>query len=365
VDNLRRYRITIITIVLMLMAVGLVMIYNVTGIRAHEYYGSSLYFLNRHVFFICLGLIAALIILGLDTQRLRRFSKPAMLIALFLLALVLIPRLGYKVGGARRWFKIGAFNFQPSEFAKIALILYLGDFLARKGFEIENLKKGFLPAFFVTLLCAGLILLQPDLGTGLLVFSVAVFMIFAGGVKIRHLLFLALLAIPALVFLILLKPYRMRRIMSFLNPWQYSQDAGYQLVQSLIALGSGNIFGVGLGRGEQKLYYLPAAHTDFIFSIIGEELGFIGTSGIVVLFILFIYYGAKLAFGVHDQFRKLVILGLVSLISLQAIIHIGTSTGSIPTKGLPLPFISYGGSSLVFNMIAVAIMLNVSRVNSS
>jgi len=360
-SKLRKYRISILIIVLILISVGLVMVYDATAVKAYEYYGNSFYFLNRHLFFLFLGLICSLIVMNLDIEILKKYSKLTILTALCLLGLVLIPQVGYEVGGAQRWFRLGAINFQPSEFAKVALILYLGEFLSRKGFEVRNFKRGLLPVLLVTLACVGLILLEPDLGTGILVFSVAIFMIFAGGARVLHLLMLGALSIPAIFYLILVKPYRIRRIIAFLNPWQHQQGASYQLVQSLIALGSGSLFGVGLGRGQQKLYYLPASHTDFIFSIIGEELGLIGTVGIIILFILFIFYGAKLAFSIHRPFSKLVILGIISLISLQAIIHIGTSTGSIPTKGLPLPFISYGGSSLVFNMIAVAILLNVSR----
>lgn len=361
-SELKRYRILILIIAFLLIAVGIIMVYDATAIKAYEHYGNSLYFLIRYGLFLTIGLIASLLILSFDKKFLQRYSKPVMFIALFLLGLVLMPKVGTEAGGARRWLSYGILNFQPSEFAKLALVLYLASYLSRKGFEIKNFMYGLLPVLMVTFLTVVLILLEPDLGSGVLIFLVAAFMIFVGGMKLLHLVLLGLLSIPAIFYLIVTKPYRMRRIVAFLNPWQHKSDAGYQLVQSLIALGSGRVIGVGLGCGEQKLYYLPAAHTDFIFSIIGEELGFIGTLSIVILYVLFAYFGLKLAFKMHDVFSKLVILGIVILISLQALIHIGSTTGLIPTKGLPLPFVSYGGSSLFFNMIAVAILLNVSRV---
>ncbi len=359
--QLRKYRLSILIVVLILIAIGLVMVYDATAIRAYEYYGDSFYFLKRHLFFLFLGLLSSLIVMSIDTDTLRKFSKIIMFSALFLLVLVLMPSVGKEVGGARRWFGLGVFNFQPSEFAKVALVLYLAEFLSRKVYEIKGFTLVLIPALLITAICVGLIFLEPDLGTGLLIFSVAIFMIYIGGVRVTHLLSFLILTIPIVSYLIITKPYRLRRIIAFLDPWQHQLDLSYQLVQSLIALGSGQFFGVGLGRGEQKLYFLPAAHTDFIFSIIGEELGFIGTTGIILLFILFIFFGAKLAFNSYYLFSKLVIFGIIFIISIQALIHIGSCIGLIPTKGLPLPFISYGGSSLVFNMIAVALLLNVSR----
>lgn len=359
--TVRQCRISIFVITITLIAVGLVMVYNSTAIKADEYYGSHSYFFKRHALSIFIGLILSLFVMSLEAETLRKYSRPIILFGILLLIMVLVPSLGKKVSGARRWFSSGPLNFQPAEFVKVAIILYLADFLSRKSFEIKNFTRSFLPAIIVIFICVGLILIQPDLGTAILIFTIAVIMLFIAGAKIKHLLSLGILALPAVFYLILLKPYRLRRVTAFLDPWQHSSDSGYQLIQSLIALGSGRFFGVGLGRGEQKLYFLPAAHTDFIFSIIGEELGFIGASAIILIFILFIFFAAIIVIKSDKLYSKLLISGVVSLISLQAIIHIGTSTGSIPTKGLPLPLISYGGSSLVFNMIAIALLLNVSR----
>ena len=359
--TLRQNRISIFIICVILISLGLVMVYNSTALMAYEYYGSSAYFFQRHLVFILVGLVISFFIMLLDIETLKRFSKPCVICSICLLILVLIPSLGRRVSGAQRWFHLVFFNFQPSEFVKVAIILYLADFMSRKREKIKSLTYGFLPPMLVVLLCFGLILLQPDLGTAVLIFAVAIFMLFAGGARIKYIFSSVLLAVPAFTYLIINKPYRVRRIISFINPWKHKADAGYQLVQSLIALGSGGLFGVGLGGGQQKLYYLPAAHTDFIFSIIGEELGFLGAGAVILLFAMFIFFAALIAFQVRSSFSKLLILGVVSLISLQAIVHIGTSTGFLPTKGLPLPFLSYGGSSLVFNMAAVALLLNVSR----
>jgi cell division protein FtsW len=284
-----------------------------------------------------------------------------MFLAIILLVLVLMPHVGRRAGGAQRWFHLGFFDFQPSELAKLAIILYLADYLVRKDYKINYFHTGFLPAIIVICFVAGLILMQPDLGTAVLLITVSLLMLFAGGARWLHVSLLATAALPVVSYLIFFKPYRMRRVVAFLNPWAHKADEGYQLIQSLIALGSGGLLGVGLGQGQQKLFYLPAAHTDFIFSIIGEELGFAGAFSLIMLYVIFIIFSGMIAMNLKDIFARYVIFGVVCLIGLQVVVHIGSSTGFLPTKGLPLPFISYGGSALFFNMIAVALLLNVSR----
>ncbi len=359
--SIRFCRVAIFVICAILISFGLIMVYNSTAVRAYEYYGNASYYLLRHFISILVGITICFILMLVDIKSLQKWAKPAMFLAIIMLILVLVPHIGRRAGGAQRWFHLGFFNFQPSEFAKLVTVLYLADYLVRKNYKISYFFCGFLPAIMVICLVAGLILLQPDLGTAVLLLTVSLFMLFVGGARWFHVSFLGLAALPVVGYLIFFKPYRLRRVIGFINPWKHKADEGYQLIQSLIALGSGGFLGVGLGRGQQKLFYLPAAHTDFIFSIIGEEFGFAGAFSLIALYIMFIVFSGIIALNLKNMFARYVIFGVVCLIGLQVVVHIGSSTGFLPTKGLPLPFISYGGSALVFNMIAIALLLNVSR----
>jgi cell division protein FtsW len=284
-------------------------------------------------------------------------------VAFILLVLVLVPGIGREVSGARRWFRFGVFSFQPSEFANLAVIIYIADFISRKGSVVRsNFLSGFLPPMLVLGGAVFMLLLQPDLGTSVAIAIVVFIMLFIGGVRIKYLASLVLASLPMLYILIFSVPYRRARILAFLNPWADPKGTGFQIIQSHIALGSGGILGVGLGHSRQKLFYLPAAHTDFIFSIIGEELGLIGTITIIILFIVFIQQSVKIIKNAADKFSFFLGLGLAAMICIKAVINIGVSCGIFPTKGLPLPFISYGGSSFIFDMISVGILLNIGRV---
>jgi cell division protein FtsW len=243
----------------------------------------------------------------------------------------------------------------------MAVIIYVADFIARKGNIIRSFRHGFLPPISVLGLVSVLILAQPDLGTTLALGAVVVIMLFIAGARLLYLLSLLLASLPALYILIFSVPYRRMRILAFLNPWLDPRGSGFQIIQSQIALGSGGIFGVGLGQSRQKLFYLPAAHTDFIFSIIGEELGLIGTLSIIILFLIFIQQGLKIIKNTQDTFGYFLSLGLTLTIAFKAIINIGVSCGVLPTKGLPLPFISYGGSSFIFDLLTVGILMNIAR----
>jgi cell division protein FtsW len=243
----------------------------------------------------------------------------------------------------------------------MAVIIYIADFIARKGNNIKTLVRGFLPPIFILGASVLLMLLQPDLGTAIALVVVVFSMLFIAGVRLSYLGSLILAGLPVLYFLIFSVPYRRMRIMAFLNPWLDPKGSGFQVIQSQVALGSGGIFGVGLGQSRQKLFYLPAAHTDFIFSIIGEELGLIGTIGIIILFMIFIHQGFKILKNSADKFGYFLGLGLILIISFKAVVNIGVSCGVFPTKGLPLSFISYGGSSFVFDMVSVGILLNIAR----
>ncbi len=359
---MRTVRGSIFSVVIILVAIGIVMIYSASAIYAHSAMGDSLYFLKRHLIYLSLGLILMLITMSIDINKLRKLSKPIMILSVLLLLFVLIPHIGRETAGARRWFKVGPVNFQPSEFAKVAFILYLADFIARKGPLVRSFLRGFLPAMMALGVVVGLVLMEPDLGTAVTISLIAVILLFVSGVRVSHIAAFFLASLPALYVLLFSVPYRRKRIMAFINPWADKKGTGFQIIQSFVALGSGGLFGVGLGQSKQKLFYLPASHTDFIFSIIGEELGFAGSAAVVVLFGIFVWLGIKIAFKAMGTFEQLVSLGIVSLIGLEAIINIGVTAGALPTKGLPLPFISYGGSGLIFHLMAVGILLNVAKV---
>jgi len=343
------------------MCLGIVMIYSSSSIYALEHYNDGLFFLKRHLSFMLVGAFLTLIFMIIDYRKLRAMAHPLLFVSIILLILVLIPGIGREVSGARRWFRFKLLSFQPSELANLAVIIYIADFITRKGGLIKTFLKGFLPAISILGLVTILILIQPDLGTIIALGFVVLFMLFIAGVRPVYILSLILSSVPFLYILIFNVPYRRARIISFLNPWADPVGSGFQIIQSQIALGSGGIFGVGLGHSKQKLFYLPAAHTDFIFSIIGEELGLLGTLGVIILFIIFIQQGVKIIKNAPDKFGYFLSLGLVLMVTLRAIINIGVSCGILPTKGLPLPFISYGGSSFIFDMVSVGILINIAR----
>ncbi len=357
----RNLRINLFSITVILICIGIVMIYSASSIYSMERHNDSFFFLKRHLAFLIIGALLAFLAMGIDYKQFRKWSRPAVILAIFLLVLVLIPGLGREVAGARRWFRFKFISFQPSEFANIAVIAYIADFIVRKKDHLRTFQKGFLPPISVLGLVMLLILAQPDLGTTVALGVVVFLMLFVAGVRLSYLLSILLASIPMLYILIFNVPYRRARIIAFLNPWADPKGSGFQIIQSQIALGSGGIFGTGLGHSMQKLFYLPAAHTDFIFSIIGEELGLLGTMGVIILFILFIQQSLKIIKNTPDKFGYFFALGLVLMISFKAIINIGVSCGILPTKGLPLPFISYGGSSFIFDMVSVGILLNIAR----
>ncbi len=358
---MRKIRISIAVIVSSLISIGVIWIFSSSGIYALQELGDPAYFLKRHVLFLGIGFILTFAVMAMDYRRLQYIAKPLILFTIFLLILVLIPHIGKASSGARRWFKIGFFSFQPSEFAKLALMIYISDFLARKQNRVGNFFEGFLPVIIIMGIISVLIVKQPDLGNAVLVACISLVMLFIAGAKLKHIFIVGVAVSPFLYFLVVKVPYRMQRILAFIDPWKDCNGIGFQLSQSQIALGSGGIFGVGLGKSMQKLFYLPAAHTDFILSIIGEETGLVGTLVVIFLFIAFIWQGARIAKRTLDPFGYFLSVGIVVMLGMQALVNIGVSIGALPTKGLPLPFISYGGSALIFNMISVGLLLNISR----
>lgn len=362
---MRGTRSAIFITVAALVAIGIVMIYSASAIYADSVMKDSLYYIKRHLIYIAIGLFMMFLAMSVDLNKMRSMAKPIMLVSVFLLLIVLIPHIGSQASGARRWFKFGLLSFQPSEFAKIAIIIYMADFISRKEKVMKSFLYGYLPAIMALGGTVGLVLLEPDLGTAITISVITVIMLFAGGVRSLYILASFLASLPVLYALLFRVEYRRKRMMIFLDPWSDKRGTGFQIIQSFVALGSGGLIGVGLGQSRQKLFYLPASHTDFIFSIIGEELGFIGTASVVILFGIFVWQGMKIVFKSAGTFERITALGIVSLVGIEAIINIGVTAGALPTKGLPLPFISYGGSGLIFHLMAVGILFNIAKTCES
>jgi len=358
---IRNIRINLFSVTVVLICIGIVMIYSASSIYAWEKYSDGFFFLKRHLSFVFMGAFLTFLAMCYDYRKLKKLSKPILIVSFLLLILVLIPGVGREVAGARRWFRFRVFSFQPSEFANLAVIIYVADFISRKGEQIKAFMHGFMPPLLVLGLTVLLIIIQPDLGTTVALGAVIFIMLYIAGVRWDYLLSVILVSLPILCILILSAPYRRVRILAFLNPWMDPKGGGFQIIQSQVALGSGGVFGVGLGHSMQKLFYLPAAHTDFIFSIIGEELGLFGTIAVIILYMIFITLSLKIIKHAPDRFGYFLALGLLLMITLKAVINIGVSCALLPTKGLPLPFISYGGSSFIFDMISVGILMNIGR----
>ncbi|MFA5068545.1 MAG: putative lipid II flippase FtsW [Candidatus Omnitrophota bacterium] len=358
---MRKTRVILSLIVLMLIAVGVVMIYSSSCVFAYEKYHDSAYFLKRHIIFLFFGVMAAVFFMSFDYGRLKNISKPFLLFSILLLLMVFIPGIGRSAGGARRWIGIGPISFQPSEIAKLSLVLYAADILSRKQSEIKDFFYGFLPLMTALGVCLVLILAGSDLGTAVALALLIIIMAFMAGVDIKQLFMVMVPGIIFVIGLIITKPYRIKRIIAFIDPWSDPRGAGFQIIQSMIAMGSGGIFGVGLAHSKQKFFYLPEAHTDFIFSIIGEELGMFGSIGVIILFAVLIWLGVKIAYFARDLFGQFLAFGLVTMIALQVLINIAAVTAIIPTKGMPLPFISYGGTSLVYSLASIGLLLNIAK----
>ena len=358
---MRRARISVFVTMLILISIGVVMIYSASSIPVWEASGQSYGLLKKQLFYVLLGFLGMGLAMAIDYHDLKKWAKPLLVVSLVPLVLVLVPGISHEAGGAKRWLHVFGFNYQPTEFVKLTLIIYLADYIVRKSRYLKNFWKGFVPPMMTLGAITLLVLLQPDLGTTVALVVLTFVMLYVSGIRAAHLAASVLAALPFLYILVFSVSYRRSRILAFLNPWLDPQGSGFQIIQSQIALASGGIFGVGLGQSRQKLFYLPAAHADFIFSIISEELGLIGAVAVILLFIFLIWQMARIIRHVSDSFGKLICIGVLTLIAFSAVVNIGVSIGSLPTKGLPLPFISYGGSSLVFLMMSVGLFLNVSK----
>lgn len=344
-----------------ILAVGIVMVYSASAVAAFHDYGDKFYYVKRQLLFAALGICMMFVTMNVDYSRWRRWALPGLLLCFGLLLLVLVPGVGVVRGGARSWLGIGSFGIQPSEFMKLAMILFLARFLAERQQKLVSFTRGLLPPLGILLGAFGLIMLQPDLGTGAVMIGAALLVIYAAGARIGHLGGLALLGVAGFVGLIAAAPYRLQRITAFLDPWQDPLGAGYQSIQSLYAIGPGGLVGLGLGMSRQKYNYLPEPQTDFIFSILAEELGFIGGSLLLILFLLLIWRGMRTAIAIDDPFGSFLAAGIVGIIAVQVLINIGVVIGLMPVTGITLPLVSYGGSSLTLLLTALGILLNLSR----
>ncbi len=352
---------SILLLAICLTCLGVVMVFSSSSIMAVRDYGDSLHFLKRQGVFALFGFAVMAVLMRVDLELLRKAAWPILIFCVLLLIAVLIPGVGKKVGGANRWIQMAGFTFQPAEFVKLGLVIFMAFSLARKQDKIKSFRVGFLPYMLILSVLLCLLLAQPDLGSAITLGVVAVAMLLVAGTRLSYLAGIGLISLPFLYFLVMNVDYRRRRIMAFLNPWEDPSDTGFQIIQSWIAFGSGGPFGKGLGQSKQKLFYLPEAHTDFIFSVVGEELGFIGVIVIAAMFLLLILRGLKTSLNAADDFSCYLAFGLTLLIGIQALVNIAVVMGMVPTKGLALPFLSYGGTSLVTTLGAIGILLNISR----
>lgn len=347
--------------VIALLSFGVVMVYSSSAVSAYVNFNDSYYFLKRQIIWVTLGVAAMLLTLNMDYHVWRKWATPTLILTIVLLILVLIPGLGKVVNGARRWLGFGSLYLQPSEIAKLSMVLFSSASLASNQDKITSFVKGIVPQLLILLVVFGLILKEPDLGTALAIGGTIFILLFTAGAKLSQLTSLGFVGVTGIIAAIILEPYRLKRLLAFSDPWADPLNTGYHIIQSLYALGSGGLFGVGLGRSREKFLYLPEPHTDFIFAILGEELGLIGTVAVILLFFLFAWRGFKVAIAAPDIYGSLLAAGLTTMIIMQALMNIAVVTASMPVTGIPLPFISFGGSALIFTLFGVGILLNISR----
>jgi cell division protein FtsW len=354
------YDIQLLFPVLFLVGIGIVMVYSASSAVALKKFGSDYLFLKKQALFALVGIIGLVICRHFPYRWYRPLTYPLLALALLFLIAIQVTDFGYSAGGSARWLRFGLFSFQPSEFARFAMVVFLAYSLEKKTEKIKEFSVGFLPHVLVFGVFAVCIFKQPDFGSILILAAVTWLMMFVGGVRCLHLCTSLIALLPAAYYFLIYAEYRVKRILSFLDPWQYPADEGYQVVHSLMAFGTGGLWGVGIGKGHQKLFYLPEPHTDFIFSVIGEEIGLVGVLIIIALYGLILIKGIQIARNAPDTFGSLLSLGLTTAMGLQICINMGVAMGLLPTKGLTLPFLSYGGTSLLLNMAAIGILMNIS-----
>jgi len=345
---------------LALTALGLVMVYSASAITAQERLGNAFYFLERQAVAALLGLVAMAVVMKLGYRKLARLSYPLLLAAVALLVLVLVPGVGTVVGGARRWIRVLGFGLQPAEVAKLAFVVYLAYSLAKKREKVATFSVGFLPHLLVAGVLVALCMKEPDFGSSVVILFLLFVLLFAAGTRLSYLIGSILMAIPVAWTAVSSTPYRMARMMAFIDPMGHRHDSGYQVAESLMSIGSGGWTGLGLGDGRQKLFFLPEAHNDFIAAIIGEELGLLGVAVMIGLFAIILWRGLRASLHASEPFGTYLGLGITSLMGFQAVVNMGVAMALLPTKGLTLPFVSYGGSSLLMMMAAMGVLLSIS-----
>ena len=352
------------TATLLLVCASVVMVYSASAVYAMDKFHQPNLFLFKQATWALLGFVLMPVVMRIDY---RNYRQPTVIWTLFgLVSLALLAVLfGPRINGARRWFGVAGVGVQPSELAKIVIIFFVAALLERRMDRIDEVAYSLLPVGLVLGVIVGLVLLQPDLGTALTIVAIASLMVFAAGISYRYIIGLALVALPTVYILVMSVDYRRRRVLAFLNPWDDPQRDGFQVIQSIIAVGTGGVFGKGLMAGVQKLFYLPEPHTDFIYSVIGEELGLVGSTIVLLCFAVIAWRGLRTAMRAPDRFGAFLALGLTAMVSVQAFLNISVVLGLLPTKGIPLPFVSFGGSSLLISMIGMGILLNVSQQASA
>jgi cell division protein FtsW len=360
-----RYTRGILISTLILVGIGTIMVYSSTAFMSMRNNGSGFYYLWKHLFTVCVGIIVMVVISKTNYQKSRPLVYVLLAVSLILLALVFVPGIGITANGARRWISLWLTSFQPSELVKIVMVIFLADYMDRNIHRMRDFRHGIIIPVGVMLLFQAIIIPQPDFGAVMSLGILTAGLLILGGARLSHIGVMLLCSLPAVYSLIMSSSYRVKRIMCFTDPWKEPFGCGFQLVQSFIAFGNGGVFGLGLGGSKQKLYFLPEVHTDFIFSLIGEELGLIGVLAVLGIFVWLFMKGIQVSSRTNDPFSYFLTLGLTMMIGIQAIINFAVSTGLMPTKGLPLPFISYGGSALLINMAAVGMLINISSRNEN
>ncbi len=337
------------------------MIYSASYIWAEYKFNDAFKYVKQQLIFAILGFILIKILVNIDYKTFYNKANLILLICFILLVLVIIPGIGVVRNGSRSWFGIGSFGVQPSEAAKLGLIIFTSKYLANNNKNIKSIKNGVLPILIITILFFGLIMLQPDFGTGMILFMTIILLLFISGVNMKFFYISGIIGVIGIVLLIIIAPYRLARITSYLNPWSDPLGSGFQIIQSLYAIGPGGLLGFGFLNSRQKHFYLPEPQTDFIFAIICEEFGVVGALFVIVLFFMLCYSGIKLALKEENLFKKYLIFGIIFQMIFQTILNLSVVVGLIPVTGVTLPFISYGGSSLLISMISIGLVLCVSK----
>jgi cell division protein FtsW len=344
----------------LLVLTGIIMVFSSSPALALKL-GDPFYYLKRHLFYVVLGLFGFHFAFNLNLHNLKRWSLSILGLAIVLLLLVYIPGMGKTLGGATRWLDLYVFSFQPSELAKFAMVVFLAAVLANKKDDIKKFYSGIFPLLLLLGIVMAIIIKQPDLGTAISIFGTALIMFFIAGAQLWHLLIILSLSAIGILVLSLTSPYRVKRLMGFINPWSDPLNVGFHIIQSLLAVGSGGMLGLGLGNSRQKFFYLPQQYADFIFAVLCEELGFIGATVLILIFLGFLARGLRIARRAGDDFSCLLASGLVAMFAVQTFLNLMVVLGLVPTTGIPLPFVSYGGTAMIVNLFSVGLLANISR----